>query len=207
MKERKGWMKKAYSIETKDDITTVYAGWADTYDAEVMNDYGYVAPQITVGTFAERVSDRSLEIIDIGCGTGLAGEELKKHGFKTIDGLDYSAEMLAKAAEKDIYRAVFQGDLTGPLDIEDDKYGGLVCVGVFAMGHVGPEALSELVRIVKPGGVLCFSVNGLIYNEKPFEQTFKELEERGLATCEKIQHTDYIKETGVDGYVITLCVQ
>ena len=37
---------------------------------------------------------RDSKIIDFGCGTGLAGEQLAIVGFKTIDGNDGSEEML-----------------------------------------------------------------------------------------------------------------
>ena len=37
---------------------------------------------------------RDSKIIDFGCGTGLAGEQLAVVGFTTIDGNDGSEEML-----------------------------------------------------------------------------------------------------------------
>ena len=30
MKEKTGWIKKAYGVRTKDDVHEVYAGWAET---------------------------------------------------------------------------------------------------------------------------------------------------------------------------------
>jgi predicted TPR repeat methyltransferase len=43
------------------------------------------------------------QVLDMGCGTGLVGKYLKERGFKTIVGVDASAGMLAKAAEKQVY--------------------------------------------------------------------------------------------------------
>ena len=43
-------------------------------------------------------------ILDIGCGTGLLGQEILSKGFVKIDGTDFSTKMLEKAAEKNIYQ-------------------------------------------------------------------------------------------------------
>ncbi len=206
MKERTGLMKKVYSHAAKGNGKAIYAEWADSYDEDLIDNYGYVAPQIGADIFQQRFQDRHGEIIDIGCGTGLAGRELVNRGYQTIDGLDFSAEMLGKAREKNIYRDLFPGDLTTKLDIPDNRYSAMICIGVFANSIVGPDRLTELVRIVEPGGVICVSINGLYFEERNFKSMFEALEKEQRAVCEEIQHADYIQETGVDGYFATLKV-
>ena len=44
------------------------------------------------------------KIMDFGCGTGLMGIELKKVGYTNIYGIDGSAEMLAIADTKGVYK-------------------------------------------------------------------------------------------------------
>ena len=207
MKERTGWMKKAYAVRSKDDVHEVYAGWADTYDNDVTGEYGYVAPQITVDTFAGFFTERGRPVIDVGCGTGLAGVELKRHGFNAVDGMDISPAMLEQARGKDLYRDLMQGDLTAGLDIPDNSYAAAVCVGVFAMGHVGPDGLDEIIRIVEPGGILTFSINGLVFKDRDYEGKFTALEAAGAIEIREVKHTDYIRETGVRGWVATLTVR
>ena len=51
------------------------------------------------------------KILDVGCGTGLSGFSLRKFGFKNIDGLDLSKEMLKIASDKKIYKMLFNLDL------------------------------------------------------------------------------------------------
>ena len=48
-----------------------------------------------------------LRILDVGCGTGLVGSELHKIGYRDLDGLDASPEMLKIAAEKNIFKSTF----------------------------------------------------------------------------------------------------
>jgi len=207
MKEKTGWIKKAYGVRTKDDVHEVYAGWAETYEADVGGEYGYVAPQVSIDAFAERFTERGRPVMDVGCGTGLAGVELKRHGFAVIDGLDISPAMLKQAEAKGIYRTLMEGDMTVGLDVPDNAYASAVCVGVFAMGHVGPDGLDELIRIVEPGGVVSFTINGLVFKERNYEGKFKALEEAGLVDCEEVKKIDYLKDAGVEGWFATLAVR
>ena len=46
------------------------------------------------------MQDKNSEIIDIGCGTGLSGQEIILKGFKNIDGSDFSKKMLEEAKLK-----------------------------------------------------------------------------------------------------------
>ena len=72
--------------------------------------------------------------------------------------MDLSPGMLAVAARKGVYDRLAQGDLTGRLPFEDARFAGAVCAGVFTTGHVGAEGLDELLRVVRPGGVLVLTV-------------------------------------------------
>jgi predicted TPR repeat methyltransferase len=72
-------------------------------------------------------------ILDLGCGTGLVGEELKKHGYKTIDGVDLTPELLESAKAKGIYGLLQQGSMGSPeckdLGIGANQYDATICVG------------------------------------------------------------------------------
>ena len=48
--------------------------------AELINEYGYLAPFITVDKLKNFHLDKNIEIVDVGCGTGLVGVELHKLG-------------------------------------------------------------------------------------------------------------------------------
>ena len=61
------------------------------------------------------------------------------------------------------YRSLFLGNLNDSLPLESNSYDAALCVGVFTHGHVGPSRLIELIRVIKPQGLLCFTVNEDVY--------------------------------------------
>lgn len=94
-----------------------------------------------------------IKIIDAGAGTGLAAEVLAKLGYTDIDALDLSQEMLNEAKKKNFYKKLICAPLNEQRnpDIETAEYHALICCGTLVPGHVRPEALDEMVRMVKAG--------------------------------------------------------
>jgi predicted TPR repeat methyltransferase len=107
-------------------------------------------------------------IMDLGCGTGLVGVELRKRGYKNIDGVDLVPEMLEEAKAKGVYRSLQQGSMGSPgckdLGVAANQYDAVICVGVLVAAHVKSEGLHDLDHVVKPGGLVCFSVRDFALN-------------------------------------------
>ncbi len=164
----------AFAMETPDDSVRLYRDWAATYDSEFLASSGYVQHQRVAELFVEVVDRADGPVLDVGCGTGLVGESLATAKTWAIDGVDISSEMLAKAADKrnaagePVFGALYEADLTDSLPMGDDVYGSVVSAGVFTTGHVGPEALRELARVVRPGGPLVIAVNTRFYEAAGF---------------------------------------
>ncbi len=154
---KKPHLEAAYDLKTPEDNRILYAQWAETYDATFADAHCYASPT-AIAEGHHRQGGNGLTL-DVGAGTGLVGVALKSIGFEHVDGTDISPEMLKVAAQKGIYRTLFEGDLTKRLDVADETYDGVVSAGTFTHGHVGPAALAELLRITKPGGLITVSVN------------------------------------------------
>ena len=96
-----------------------------------------------------------------------------------MDGVDISPEMLKQAERKGHYRKLIEADLTKPLPIADATYAGLTSAGTFTHGHVGPEALNELIRVLRPGAVCAIGVNAAFFVKANFENVFAVLVDQG----------------------------
>ena len=104
--------------------------------------------------------------------------------------------MLDKAEEKSIYKTLNQGDLTGPLEIEDAAYDAIISVGTFTCGHVGPEAVGELIRITRTGGHLCFTVREQAWEEDDYRTKLRKYENNGFWQLQELRTADYIQQEG-----------
>ncbi len=72
-----------------------------------MNERVYRGPHILADFCNILISDKNARILDVGAGTGLVGEHLKKRGFFNLDALEPSRGMLEVAESKDIYRKLY----------------------------------------------------------------------------------------------------
>ena len=107
-------------------------------------------------------------ILDLGCGTGLVGEELHKRGYKNIDGVDLTPEMLEHARAKGVYNSLYQGAMGSPgcggLGVGANQCDAAVSVGVFSVAHGKGDGFDDLVHVVKPGGLIAFSMGEFSLN-------------------------------------------
>lgn len=173
-------LERAYKLSNDSDTHELYRDWAETYDKTMLEGLGYLSPRLVSRLLADHAPDKTMQVLDVGAGTGLAGLELTKLGFTNIDAIDYSADMLAEAAQRDIYKNLIESDLNNPLGIADATYGAAVCTGTFTHGHVGPSCLAELFRIVRPGGLFAFSINTGVWVDEGFDAELGRLEKSGV---------------------------
>ena len=174
------FLEEAYALDSEANALAFYDRWAEEYDAQVENGLHYLAPRVLAEALVRHQVPGDGAVLDVGCGTGLTGRCLHALGFTTIDGLDLSAAMLEKAREKDVYRNLTQADLNAPLAIDDGVYATVVCSGTFTQGHVGPEPLDELFRVLVPGGFLACTVHGKVWESMGFDAKLAGLEETGV---------------------------
>jgi predicted TPR repeat methyltransferase len=179
---------------TVDELADAYAQWADTYDNDLQDEMGYTAPAMVCRLLRDNLTPDASKVLDAGCGTGLVGLALTELGYRNIDGLDYSTEMLAQAKLKGVYASLAQCDLMQPLDLPRDKYDAVTCVGTFTLGHVGPSAFRELTRVTRTGGYICFTVRDEAWKAHNYLDAILLLVKEGVWEQISIEVTEYIEE-------------
>lgn len=135
----------------------IYAEWAMTYDAD-LTAAGYESPR-RVAEAIRKFSTPDTTILDFGCGTGLSGLALQAVGFKHIDGVEISPEMLALAKQRDAYNSVWQGKLGEITDVKRGQYQVIIAAGVISLGAAPPETLNLIIDHLDKGGMAGFSFN------------------------------------------------
>ncbi len=189
---------EAGGISTK----PLYDEWSQNYETDLLGKFGYSGHIIAADAFKTLVADKSAAIIDIGCGTGLVGQELKKAGYVHIDGLDISVAMLEEAKAKNIYGRLIEGDMQQQTSVEDAAYDAVICAGSFAPGHLGPECYPEFIRMVRSGGPIVIFMNGAHYVEDGYEAHIRKLEDGGAWTVIGIKSFNYMSALERPGRLI-----
>ena len=191
MKKTKRMISSIYdtlNASDSDELEGIYKNWAKNYEHDVINLAGYVGHLITSELLLSYLRKGKAKVLDAGCGTGLVGEFLFKNNFKNVEGVDFSKEMLSIASNKKVYQSLKLVDLTKKLDYKDSVFDAVICAGTFTCGHVGPEALRELVRITKKGGYICFTVRKQEWEAAPYEKVIQSLED-SMSWFEVERHT------------------
>lgn len=184
-------LEDAYALETPDDNRNLYRNWATTYDVDFALRNKYVYPKSIAAICANQVETSSqLSILDIGCGTGIVGTCLSELlPASTIDGVDISPEMLHVAStklrvnSKPVYDQLFEADLTKQISFANAKYDVAISAGTFTHGHLGPDALINILGVVRPGGRMVIGINKEHYRVNGFETALQEATNRQLISA------------------------
>ncbi len=153
-----GYLDKAYGARDATSTRQLYDDWAASYEAEV-GENGYATPGRCAAALAANISDLNAPILDFGCGTGLSGLALRLAGFNTIDGLDLSADMLAVARGKNLYRNLDQIDADSPLPHTQGDYAAIAAIGVIGAGAAPISVFDTLMDGLAAHGRFVFSFN------------------------------------------------
>ncbi len=168
-------LNAAYALRTPEDSRRLYRDWADSYDSDFIDEMDYRLPRHVAQVFLAARPEGP--VLDLGAGTGVMGFLLDRQ-VGPVDGTDISPEMLEVAARKGVYRQLFEGDLSARLDVADGAYRSVVSAGTFTTGHVGPDALNEVLRVLAPGGCGAISVNARHWQSAGFADAFAALRPR-----------------------------
>ncbi|KAF5021061.1 hypothetical protein F66182_6894 [Fusarium sp. NRRL 66182] len=205
------YFPRIYSLTSADHARSVYDEWAKTYNEEITGKgQDYVGPAIAAAYVPQALGvpsiGKDVEILDAGCGTGLVGIFLARLGATKIDGVDISPGMLDEARTTGAYRALEVTDLSRPLSSEDDSYDVVTCVGTLTQSHVGPEAISEFVRVVKPNGYIVATVISEIWESGGYESHVKSLAEQAKVKVLSAEVQDYRRGAGAKARYLVLQV-
>jgi len=139
-----------------DYIATYFDKFADTFDKQLVEVLDYHGPEKLHALLAQH--NRPLaRILDLGCGTGLAGPLLKAPG-RVLTGVDLSARMLEKAAARQTYDDLIASEAIAYLAQQDQGF-DLIFAADFLV-YVGDLAplMQQAARLLLPGGLFAFTI-------------------------------------------------
>ena len=198
---------KILTASSTDELMGVYDGWADAYEQELLEEWGYTSPQKAVQLLSDIMTLQGMRVLDAGCGTGLVGALLKKSDAASLTGIDYSPGMLAKAEAKQVYDSLDKMDMNEPLPLPSNSFDATTCIGTFTATHVKPDAVRELVRVTRSGGARVFTVRDEYWQATNFIDLITELHVEKLVFIEQIRLEPYIHSEGSECRFVVLKVR
>jgi hypothetical protein len=79
-----------------------------------------------------------------------------------------------------------------------------VCVGTLTLGHVGPEALGEFLRVTRPGGTVVATVLGDAWESGGYRAEVDGLVSAGRADLVSADLSPYRAGVGVEARMLVL---
>ncbi|MCP4154972.1 MAG: class I SAM-dependent methyltransferase, partial [bacterium] len=144
----------------------LFDNYAETYDRE---SFTHGTPGEVDFIEKETAFDKSLSILDIGCGTGRHAVELAKRGYQ-ITGVDLSTSQIdkarakAKAAGLDIEFLI--KDARAPGFNEQFDVAIMICEGAFPLmetDEMNFQILENAANALKPGGKFIFTTLSVLF--------------------------------------------
>ena len=196
-----GNKKPLNELKNTDEVMKFYDEWGNKnkYNKDMI-DWNYTGPKETVNIFNKYSKNKNDLIFDAGCGTGLVGIELKKNGYKNFYGTDLS-QILLDNVPKNLYKKLKKGDLNQPIITQDNFFDAILCVGTFTYEHVKPHALDEFIRITKPEGLICFTINENIHEAYGFDKKIEELKNQNKWQELEFYKSNYIASKDVHAWL------
>ena len=126
-------------------VEGLFDSYAAQFDQSLVEQLKYNVPKLIAELLLKYQSVAPLgSIMDLGCGTGLAGVELKDF-CQEIEGIDLSEKMLAKAKQKNVYSKLNHTGIIEYLADAPLDFDLFLSTDVFV--YVGE--LSEVFRLIK----------------------------------------------------------
>ena len=134
------------------------------YDRQVREYDSYIHDALFGMTF--EYTNPHDRLLDIGIGTGLASRSFAKAGLR-VYGCDGSTEMLKVCESKAFARELKVWDIQNmPLPYSDGFFDHVISCAVFHFFGGLETIVKEISRIIKPDGILAFSIAAQIPGEE-----------------------------------------
>jgi predicted TPR repeat methyltransferase len=154
-------------------ITGYFDKYASNFDQHLTQTLNYRGPQLLLESITALNLSPRLDIVDLGCGTGLVGQAFKPMSRRLV-GIDLSPGMLQRARERGVYDELIQDDLAAGLakltqgGTAPPAFDLAISADVFIyLGDLAP-VFGLVAKALKPGGHLAFVTESAETDDSPW---------------------------------------
>ena len=107
----------------------LFDSYANRFDHHLQQNLDYHVPEQMVAAVSALWDGKPLDVLDLGCGTGLCGP-LVRPMARTLSGVDLSPAMIEMAKKRGIYDHLEIGNLIDSMKLSTGKHDLLLCTDV-----------------------------------------------------------------------------
>jgi len=140
-------------------VEKMFDEFSAIYDQQLVGTLMYRAPALLCAAVEALAGDRSgrLDVLDLGCGTGLAGAEFRGLAAR-LTGVDLSPQMLAHALQRGVYERLEQAEIVAFLNATSERFDVIVAADV--LNYVGDltPVFAGMARVLRTNGYCAITV-------------------------------------------------
>jgi predicted TPR repeat methyltransferase len=139
-----------------DYVTALFDDYAFGFEAHVTGELGYRVPDDLAAFFRTRELGGGWTVVDLGCGSGLAGERFRDLADHMV-GCDLAGKMLAVCHGKGVYDQLWHEDAAATLA----RYSAVdlvIAADLFIYVGALETMLGQIAGSLRPGGYLAGSI-------------------------------------------------
>ena len=139
-------------------VRATFDGFAAQFDRHLIDTLDYHIPELLSGAVRALSPPEPMDILDLGCGTGLCGERLRDLARRLV-GVDLAPKMLEVARGRACYQELVNSEIGQFLPTQARASFDLVAAAdvLIYIGDVS-QVFSEVARVLRPGGLFAFSI-------------------------------------------------
>ena len=149
-------------------VTRLFDTSAAQFDQHLIGNLQYTLPQDVAQWILDWYPDKKVDVLDLGCGTGLLGASLGPLKG-VIVGVDLSTKMIEKAAQRGVYAQFNQVNVLDALQATPESHYDVI-TALDVLIYVGDLSMviPNAHRILTPGGRFVFSCEAAPKKVKTF---------------------------------------
>jgi len=151
--------RRAPKRASDDYVAMHFDSYAEDFDKSLVGELKYQAPKLLARAIA-KVRGKKAEpgdVLDLGCGTGLVGVEIKPMARKLV-GVDLARKMLREARKRGIYDKLVAEEITKFARSQRGKFDIIVSADVLIYFGDITALFRAAAKALRPGGVFGITV-------------------------------------------------
>jgi len=138
-------------------VRELFDEYAAKFDKHLVEKLKYQVPQLLLRAVGQATPRRVLDVLDLGCGTGLCGREFRPYARRLV-GVDLSPAMIRAAEARGIYDQLITGELLPALRDAPGSYDLIVAGDVLVYVGDLTDLMPAVARALRSGGLFACSI-------------------------------------------------